>query len=160
MPSYTRERGKGWVNEEGRASSMLTGATRRRRGKKSYLRVHDAEECERECTATDPCVAFTFIPMIHRCDLKAEADAVRLEDVGGAISGKLEGERPAPPGSPGRVQNSTICLPCLPGQIGFTSLSLNPPHSLQHRGWREVLRAQSLPSKGEDADGVRCLVSP
>ena len=132
MPSYTREAGKGWVNEEGRASSMLTGATRRRRGKKSYLRVHDAEECERECTATTPCVAFTFIPMIHRCDLKAEADAVRLEDVGGAISGKLNGERPTQPTPPERVQNYTICLLCLPGQLGFISLSLNPPHRMQH----------------------------
>ena len=129
MPTYTRERGKGWVNEEGRASSMLTGVTRSRRGKKSYLRTHDAEQCERECTSTDPCIAFTFIPMIHRCDLKAEADAVHLEDVGGAISGKLEGERPASVGPPGRVQNSTICLPCLPGQFGFTSHSLNPPHT-------------------------------
>ena len=84
------------MNQEGRASSMPTSVTTtRRRGKKTYLRVHDAEECEQECTATTPCVAFTFIPMIHRCDLKAEEDAMRLEDVGGAISGKLEGERPA-----------------------------------------------------------------
>ena len=117
------------MNKEGRASSMPTSVTIR--GKKSYLRVHDAEECERECTATAPCVAFTFIPMIHRCDLKAEADAVRLEDVGGGISGKLNGERPTPPTSPERVENSTICLPCLPGQFDFTSLSLNPPPSVQ-----------------------------
>ena len=121
------------MNEEGRASSMPTSVTTtRRRGKKTYLRVHDAEECERECTATAPCVAFTFIPMIHRCDLKAEADAVRLEDVGGAVSGKLNGERPTPPTSPERVENSTICLPCLPGQLGFISLSLNIAPSLQH----------------------------
>ena len=117
------------MNQEGRASSMPTSVTIR--GKKTYLRVHDAEECERECTATDPCVAFTFIPMIHRCDLKAEADAVRLEDVGGAVSGKLNGERPTPPTSPERVENSTICLPCLPGQFGFILLSLNPPPSVQ-----------------------------
>ena len=118
VPNYAREPGKGWVNEKGQASSMPTGVTTtRRRGRTPYLRVHDADECERECTATAPCVAFTFIPMIHRCDLKADADAVRLEDVGGAVSGKLNGERPTPPTPPESVQNSTICLPCLPGQL-------------------------------------------
>ena len=105
------------MNKKGKVTSMpVTGVTTKKRGKKAYLRVNTAEECETECTATAPCVAYTFISMSNRCDLKRESDAVRLQPVfGGAVSGKLEGERPTPPTTTETVENSTICLPCLPG---------------------------------------------
>ena len=117
VPAYIRSTGKGWVNKKGKVSSMpVTGVTTKKRGKKAYLRVNTAEECETECTATEPCVAYTFVSMSNRCDLKRESDAVRLQPVfGGAVSGKLEGERPTQPTTSDTVDNSTICLPCLPG---------------------------------------------
>ena len=67
VPAYIRSTGKGWVNKKGKVSSMpVTGVTTKKRGKKAYLRVNTAEECETECTATAPCVAYTFISMSNR----------------------------------------------------------------------------------------------
>ena len=89
-----------------------------KRGRKSFLQVHSIEDCERECTVTDPCVAYTFVPMVHRCDLKASSDATSLEDVGGSVvSGRLDGERPPPPEPQEKIINSTVCLPCLPSEL-------------------------------------------
>ena len=89
-----------------------------KRGRKSFLQVHSIENCERECTVTDPCVAYTFVPMVHRCDLKASSDATSLEDVGGSVvSGRLDGERPPPPEPQEKIINSTVCLPCLPSEL-------------------------------------------
>ena len=89
-----------------------------KRGRKSFLQVHSIEDCERECTVTDPCVAYTFVPMVHRCDLKASSDATILENVGGSIvSGRLDGERPPPPEPQEKIINSTVCLPCLPSEL-------------------------------------------
>ena len=48
--TYTKETEKKWENENGKTSHM------------KVLMVHDVEECEKECTATAPCIAFTFIP--------------------------------------------------------------------------------------------------
>jgi hypothetical protein len=76
------------------------------------LMVHDAEECEKECTATVPCIAFTFIPGMEICALKAPKDAVTLVSAGGEMtSGRLDGERPS---VHGKELESTICLSCLP----------------------------------------------
>ena len=89
-----------------------------KRGRKSFLQVHSIEDCERECTVTDPCVAYTFVPMVHRCDLKASSDATILENVGGSVvSGRLDGERPPPPEPQEKIINSTVCLPCLPSEL-------------------------------------------
>ena len=75
--------------------------------------VHEAEDCEKECTATAPCIAFTFIPGMEICALKAPKDAVTLVSAGGEmISGRLDGERPS---VHGKELDSTICLSCLPG---------------------------------------------
>ena len=46
--SYTTELDQKWENENGKTSHM------------KVLMVHDAEECEKECTATMSCIAFTF----------------------------------------------------------------------------------------------------
>ena len=40
--TYTKETGKKWENENGKASHMKVSM------------VHDEEECEKECTATVP----------------------------------------------------------------------------------------------------------
>ena len=99
--TYTTETGKKWETENGKTSHMKVSM------------VHNAEECEKECTATVPCVAFTFIPGMEICALKAPKDAVTLvSTVGEMISGRLDGERPS---VRGKELNSTICLPCLPG---------------------------------------------
>ena len=120
VQTYTREEGKGWKNAEGRESSMRLDHGSGRRGRQSYLQVHNVEDCERECTVTDPCVAYTFIPMVHRCDLKTSSDATSLDNVGGSVvSGRLNGERPPPPESQQRIINSTVCLPCLPSELIF-----------------------------------------
>merc|ERR1712233_241784 len=98
--TYTKETGKKWENEHGKTSHM------------KVLMVHDAEECEKECTATAPCIAFTFIPGMEICALKAPKDAVTLVPAGGEmVSGKLDGERPS---VHGKELESAICLPCLP----------------------------------------------
>merc|ERR1719430_3065237 len=98
--TYTKEHGKKWENENRKTSHM------------KVLMVHDAEECEKECTATVPCIAFTFIPGMEICALKAPKDAVTLVPAGGEmISGKLDGERPS---THGKELDSTICLSCLP----------------------------------------------
>ena len=118
VQTYIREEGKGWKNVEGRESSMQLYQGSGKRGRKSFLQVHSIEDCERECTATDPCVAYTFVPMVHRCDLKAASDALFLDDVGGGVvSGGLDGERPPPPEPQEKIINSTICLPCLPSEL-------------------------------------------
>ena len=99
--TYTKEYERKWENENGKTSHM------------KVLMVHDEEECEKECTATAPCIAFTFIPGMEICALKAPKDAVTLVSTGGGmISGSLDGERP---GVEGNALNETICLPCLPG---------------------------------------------
>jgi len=98
--TYTKETGGKWQNENGKTSHMKVSM------------VHDAEECEKECTATAPCIAFTFIPEMEICALKAPKDAVTLVPAGGlTISGRLDGERPS---VGGKELDSTICLPCLP----------------------------------------------
>merc|ERR1719289_213236 len=98
--TYTKETGKKWENENGKTSHM------------KVLMVHDAEECEKECTAAAPCIAFTFIPGMEICALKAPKDAVTLVPAGGEmISGRLDGERPS---VHGKELDSTICLSCLP----------------------------------------------
>ena len=99
--TYTKETGKKWENENGKTSHM------------KVLMVHDAEECEKECTAAAPCIAFTFIPGMEICALKAPKDAATLVSAGGdMISGRLDGERPS---VHGKELDSTICLSCLPG---------------------------------------------
>merc|ERR1712172_367301 len=99
--TYTKEHGKKWENENGKTSHM------------KVLMVHDAEECEKECTAAAPCIAFTFIPGMEICALKAPKDAVTLVPAGGGemISGRLDGERPS---VHGKELDSIICLSCLP----------------------------------------------
>ena len=99
--TYTKETGKKWQNGNGKTSHMKVSM------------VHDAEECEKECTATVPCIGFTFIPGMEICALKAPKDAVTLVPAGGEmISGKLDGERPS---IHGKELDSTICITCLPG---------------------------------------------
>ena len=98
---YTREDGVKWQNENGKTSHM------------KVLMVHRVEECEKECTATVPCIAFTFIPGMEICALKAPKDAVSLVPASEEmISGKLDGDRPS---VQGKELDSPICLPCLPG---------------------------------------------
>jgi len=98
--TYTKETGKKWQNEVGKTSHM------------KVLMVHDEDDCGKECTATAPCVAFTFIPGMEICALKAPKDAATLVPAGGdMISGRLDGDRP---GVQLKVLDSLICLPCLP----------------------------------------------
>merc|ERR1719356_1543616 len=98
--TYIKETGKKWENENGKTSHM------------KVLMVHDEEECEKECTATAPCIAFTFIPGMEICALKAPKDAVTMVPSAGAtISGRLDGERPSVQGT---ELDSAICLSCLP----------------------------------------------
>ena len=101
--TYTREAGVKWQNEVGKTSHM------------KVLMVHSVEDCEKECTATVPCIAYTFIPGMEICALKAPKDAAATVDAemsAEIISGGLEGERPA---VGAKALDSTICLPCLPG---------------------------------------------
>ena len=111
--TYTKEYERKWQNENGKTSHM------------KVLMVHDAEECEKECTATAPCIAFTFIPGMEICALKAPKDAVTLVPGGLTISGRLDGERPGV----GRNElDSTICLSCLPGfSVNFIFVCLYHP---------------------------------
>ena len=103
--NYTKETGKKWENKNEKTSHM------------KVVMVHDAVECEKECTATVPCIAFTFIPGMEICALKSQKDAVTLVSAGGEmISGRLDGERPT---LQGQVLNSTVCLPCLSGLFCF-----------------------------------------
>merc|ERR1719209_2348094 len=98
--TYIKETGKKWQNEVGKTSHM------------KVLMVHDEDDCGKECTATAPCVAFTFIPGMEICALKAPKDAATLVPAGGdMISGRLDGDRP---GVQLKAIDSTICLPCLP----------------------------------------------
>ena len=116
--TYTTEPEMKWENENGKTSQMKMSV------------VHNIEECEKECTARAPCIAFTFTPYIWvsgimRCALKAPKDAVTLVPArGDAISGRLEGERP----SVRREElDSTICLSCLPGfSVTFFLCSYHP----------------------------------
>ena len=58
--------------------------------------VHNEEECEKEGNSTAPCIAFTFLPGMEICALKAPKDAVTLvPSVGATISDRLDGERPS-----------------------------------------------------------------
>ena len=101
--TYTKETGKKWENENGKTSHMKVSM------------VHDAEECEKECTATVLCIAFTFIPGMEICALKAPKDAVTLVSAGeDMFSGRLDGERP---GVAGKSLDENICLLCMPGAI-------------------------------------------
>ena len=131
--TYTKEHERKWQNENGKTSHMKVSM------------VHDAEECEKECTATAPCIAFTFIPGMEICALKAPKDAVTSVSAGGEmISGRLDGERPS---VHGKELDSTICLSCLPGfylQFSLTHLCV-PKDILQlsthvHRGEYPVLQ--------------------
>ena len=70
--TYTKETGKKWENEFGKTSHM------------KVLMVHDEEDCGKECTATAPCVGFTFIPGMEICALKAPKDAATLVPAGEA----------------------------------------------------------------------------
>ena len=98
--TYTKETGKKWENKNEKTSHM------------KVVMVHDAVECEKECTATAPCIAFTFIPGMEICALKAPKDAVTLVSAGGGmISGRLDGERPSVWEN---MLVSTIYLSCLP----------------------------------------------
>merc|ERR1712168_1107750 len=98
--TYTKETGKKWENENGKTSHL------------KVLMVHDAEECEKECTATAPCMAFSFIPGMEICALKAPKDAVTMVDAGvEMISGRLDGERPS---VHRKDLDTPICLSCLP----------------------------------------------
>jgi len=98
--TYTKETGKKWENENGKTSHM------------KVLMVYDEEECEKECTATVPCIAFSFIPGMEICALKAPKDAVTLVDADvEMISGRLDGERPS---VHGKDLDTPICLSCLP----------------------------------------------
>ena len=119
--TYTKEAGKKWENENGKTSHMKVSM------------VHDAEECEKECTATVPCIAFTFIPGMEICALKAPKDAVTMVPDGGEmISGRLDRERPS---VHGKELDSSICLNCLPG----LSMKLFWTHLiLQSATWRTV----------------------
>ena len=117
-------------------------------GKTSYMKVsmvHDEEKCEKECTATVPCIAFTFITGMEICALKAPKDAVTLVPAGGEmISGKLDGERPS---VHGKELESAICLACLPGHsaqflIDSSVISLR----VQRRGRNKVVWSQLVPT--------------
>ena len=131
--TYTKETGKKWENENGKTSHMKVSM------------VHDEEECEKECTATVPCIAFTFIPGMEICALKAPKDAVSLVPAGGEmVSGKLDGERPS---VHGKELESAICLPCLPGlseQLLIVSYILSL--RVQRRGRNKVVWAQLVPT--------------
>ena len=142
--TYTKETGKKWENEHGKTSHMKVSM------------VNDEEECEKECTATVPCIAFTFIPGMEICALKAPDDAVTLVSAsGGMISGRLDGERP---GVEGNALNETICLPCMPGFVSSLTKSLTCVSSLQRRGGNKVLRPQLVPTGCRDPRGVcSCL---
>ena len=125
---YTREDGVKWQNENGKTSHM------------KVLMVHSIEDCEKECRATAPCNAYTFIPGMEICALKAPNDAVTTVDAGMSaeiISGKLDEERPA---VVAQELDSTICLPCLPGDL-FCHLYQHHPPS-QHATLR---KGQSIP---------------
>ena len=77
--TYTKETGKKWENENGKTSHMKVSM------------VHDAEECEKECTAAAPCIAFTFIPGMEICALKAPKDALTLVPAGGEMISRKAG---------------------------------------------------------------------
>ena len=145
--TYTKETGKKWENENGKTSHM------------KVLMVHDAEECEKECTAAVPCIAFTFIPGMEICALKAPKDAVTLVPAGGEmISGRLDGERSS---VLRKELDSTICLSCLPGLfvqflIDLYICSLR----VQRRGRNKVVRSQLVSTGCRDPRGMcSCLSS-
>ena len=144
--TYTKETGKKWENEHGKTSHMKVSM------------VHDEEECEKECTATVPCIAFTFIPGMEICALKAPKDAVTLVSAGGEmISGRLDGERPS---VHGKELDSTICLSCLPGlSLQFFIASSTTSLRVQRRGRNEVVWSQLVPSWCRDAGRVLSRLS-
>ena len=84
--TYTKETGKKWENENGKTSHMKVSM------------VHDAEECEKECTATVPCIAFTFIPGMEICALKAPKDAVTSVSAAHCVTGTVSTHHHLPPG--------------------------------------------------------------
>ena len=99
--TYKKETRKKWENEKGETTHMKVSM------------AHDEDDCARECTTTAPCVAFTFVPTMEICALKAAKDAVTLVPASmDVVSGILDGERPV---LPGKELDSNICLPCLPG---------------------------------------------
>ena len=138
--TYTKETGKKWENENGKTSHM------------KVLMVHGEEECEKECTATAPCIAFTFIPGMEICALKAPKDAVTLVPAGGdMISGKLDGERPS---VQGKELDSPICLSCLPGLSTKFMLCSFLPLRVQRRGGNKVVWSQLVPTGCCDPGGM------
>ena len=145
--TYTKETGMKWENENGKTSHMKVSM------------IHDEEECEKECTATVPCIAFTFIPGMEICALKAPKDAVTLVSAGGEmISGKLDGERPT---VRGKALESTICLSCLPGlSLKFSIDSSMKFPRVQRRRRDKAVWAQLVPTGCRDPGGVcSCLSS-
>ena len=144
--TYTKEHNQKWENENGKTSHM------------KVLMVHDEEECEKECTATVPCIAFTFIPGMEICALKAPKDAVTMvPSVGATISGRLDGERPS---VPGKELESAICLACLPGlSVQFLIDSSNISLRVQRRGRNKVVWAQLVPTGCRDPGGVCSCMS-
>ena len=75
--TYKKETRKKWENEKGETTHMKVSM------------AHDEDDCARECTATAPCVAFTFVPTMEICALKAAKDAVTLAlaGIGRALGG-------------------------------------------------------------------------
>ena len=134
--TYTKEYERKWQNENGKTSHM------------KVLMVHDAEECEKECTATAPCIAFTFIPGMEICALKAPKDAVTSVPGGLTISGRLVGERPS---VGGEELDSTICLSCLPGFSENLCVVISDI-ILQSATWR---KEQSIPVTTSTHGGPR-----
>ena len=145
--TYTKESGKKWENEHGKTSHMKVSM------------VHDEEECEKECTAIAPCIAFTFIPGLEICALKAPTDAVTLVPASEEmISGKLVGERPS---VHGKELDSTICLLCLPGFFFPCNFYCTHviSHRVQHRGRDKAVWSQFVPAGCRDAGGMLSCMS-
>ena len=144
--SYTTELDQKWENENGKTSHM------------KVLMVHDAAECMKECTATVPCVAFTFIPGMEICALKAPKDAATMVPASGrTISGRLDGERPS---VQGKELDSTICLSCLPGFSVNFFIVIILSFRVQRGGGNKVFWLQCLPTCCRDPGGLcSCLPS-
>ena len=144
--TYTTELDQKWENENGKTSHM------------KVLMVHDAAECMKECTATVPCVAFTFIPGMEICALKAPKDAATMVPASGrTISGRLDGERPS---VQGKELDSTICLSCLPGFSVNFFIVLILSFRVQRGGRNKVFRLQCLPTFCRNPGGLcSCLPS-
>ena len=137
-----------WENENGKTSHM------------KVLMVHDVGECTKECTATAPCIAFTFIPEMEICALKAPKDAVTLVPANGlTISGRLDGERPS---VRGKELDSTICLSCLPGfSVTFFLCSYHPSECNVEEGTKySGYNIYPLGAETQEECAAACLREP